>query len=447
MHLAGTAIRLFAASFLLAPFAFSQGTWTHIPFNALPSTCIMFSIAAAPSNDIYLGRSGSLERFDGTRWSRAYYDTSGFGNYGQFDIRELRFGNGVVWAATNCGLVKCMPGSSVLYMPGRTAGMHEHHLRGLTLDSKGRPWFMSWISAVSHLDTGPDTVCNHMLSHDIPGPFNVDAALFADARDRLWWYAGTTAIVRFENDSVTLFDSTNVPALKGCEVKNLWVDTTGGIFIVLRRGLLRCVDAGATLTCTVLNPPAEMLEANEFLNLVTRDDTRSIWVTVNTDLGMGIQGHKILRFDAAGKWTRFDYPVVQGDSNLAVVDFCVDHSGRVWLAAQTAGIHVLTPATTSAIDELNHDGPRPGDALRVSANGPGTEAAIEFDVMEYTRVQIAVHDILGTQRVMLVDADHARGRHMARLRFTDYSLAPGVYFVRMITKGGVYFGKMLAEGR
>jgi hypothetical protein len=447
MHLVSFSTRFIAAQMLCTSFLLAQGTWSHIPFGALPSTNLMFCIAAGENNDIFLGRGGSLERFDGAQWRRIYYDTTGTGNFGQFDVRDLRFGNGCVWASTNNGLVKCLSDRSVLYSPGHTRGMLDGHLRGLALDSQGRPWFLSWLSAVSNLDLAADTVCSHALSHDVPGPFNADAAFFADARDRLWWYAGYKGIVRFENDSVTMFDSTNVPALKAAEVRNLWIDTTDDIFIVLRRGLLRCVDAGATLHCTALDPPAGMLDADEFLNLVKRDDTGSIWVTVNTDLGMGIQGHKILRVDAAGNWTRFDYPVVLGDSILAVVDFCVDHSGRVWLAAQSDGLHILTPSPTSASDDQTRSSFRRQNALRVSSNSSGTEAVIEYDIAEHERVQIAVYDLVGMTRAVLVDADRAPGRHTARLRFADYSLAPAVYFVRMMTKNGTYFGKVSAGGR
>ena len=80
---------------------------------------------------------------------------------------------------------------------------------------------------------------------------------------------------------------------------------------------------------------------------------------------------------------------------------------------------------------LDHNYPNPFNAM----------TTIPFDVAEYSRVIIRVYDSIGREVMTLIDRHLEPGRHEAV--FDGSGLTSGVYFIRMVTDGGVFTGKML----
>lgn len=431
------------ALWLLLSFAPAQVSWRHIPFNDLPTKTIMFCINSDTAGNIFLGRAGSLERYDGQRWTKLYYDTSGVGNNGQFDIRDIRFHNGGFWASTNHGLLRYAGGVAHRIQTENTPSLYEDHIRGLALDQKGDPWFLSWVRALSRLDTQIGFVMNLTLPDGTPTPSFSDASMFVDSRWNAWWLCGGNKIVRCAEGNVMIFDSSLLPILKTDTIHNIWVNPSGSMYVLLKQRVLKCTPSGGLLTCDTLPLPLGLLDANEFFNLCTVDGTRQLWATVNINNGVGIAGKKVLRFDATNRWTRFDYPIINGKDRLTVVDFCADPKGDVWFAAQDQGIYILTPSPVTSVSMRNDVSAGMEDAIHVSMNPQANEATIEYFISSGGWIALDVFDMLGHRAPPLLHELKEAGRHYQQFRIAGHALRSGVYFIRLTTERSVRIAKLL----
>lgn len=434
--------------FLLFSISPAQVSWRHIPFNDLPTKTIMFCINSDTAGNIFLGRAGSLERYDGQRWTKIYYDSLGVGNNGQFDIRDIRFYNGGLWASTNHGLLRHAGGVAQRIQTENTPSLYEDHIRGLALDQKGDPWFLSWVRALSRLDTQIGYVTNLTLPEGTPTPSFSDASMFVDNQWNAWWFCGGNKIVRCAGGNVVIFDSSLLPILKTDTIRNILVNPSGSLYVLLKQRVMKCVPSGGLLTCDTLPSPLGLLDANEFFNLCTVDGAGQLWVTVNIDDGVGIAGKKVLRFDETNRWTRFDYPVIDGKDRLTVVDFCADPKGDVWFAAQDQGIHILTPSPVTSVSMRGDASVEGEDEIHVSMNPQANEATIEYFISSGGWIALDVFDMLGHRVLPLLHEMKEAGRHYQHFRIADHVLRSGMYFIRLTTERSARTAKvMMTRGR
>jgi hypothetical protein len=407
-----------------------QSGWTHFTFNELPSNYMMFCINADKAGNIWLGRMGDLEKFDGIKWSIEYYDTNTM-NFGQFDIRCIRFDTDVLWASTNKGLLKLKDGKTNLYTEENTPNLWSDRLRGMTLDSQGNPWLFSWAQGLSRFEAQADTVTYFPLAHDVPTPMIGDAVVFADNNDAIWWYAGYNKLLRFSNGSVLSLDSCSLPILSNRNVSSIMLLKDNSICVAMQDLVARVYEQNGQFLYDSIPLAASILKSDESIYRCRTDEMNNLWFTINLSVGGALCGKALARRDAAGVWTRFDIPVINGEDLVAIVDFCTDNNGRIWIAGETMGIYCLTPSLVSGTDDLKQSHENSVENFSVAQGRDYTRTIIRYTTSGSTPVQLALYDVMGRQRMIIADEKRTPGDHVMTVDLTRCNLETGMYFIRL----------------
>jgi hypothetical protein len=85
--------------------------------------------------------------------------------------------------------------------------------------------------------------------------------------------------------------------------------------------------------------------------------------------------------------------------------------------------------------------------LSIAPNPSPSESFVAFTMPQAGPARLEVLDIGGRRVALLADGMQAAGAHEVRWSARQAGVAPGMYFVRLVTGSGSAFGKLVAFAR
>ena len=386
----------------------AQPSWKHIKFSELASTRIMFSIHCDADNNIYLGRAGSLEIWDGTKWTLYDKEHTKIDALNGFDIRDIKFSGNGFWASTNDGLLHFDGSKFKNYYPPNTPTMYSPYIRGISIDRNGDIWFTSHAAAISKFDATTDTVINYQIDyHTVPIPL-YDSEVQIDSDDNMWYYEGKK-IVKFKDSTATVFDTTSVPFLGLGSISSAQQLKDSSLLFISKK----CLITYKKGVWDTLSIPAGVLSDTLEFSKCRLDDKDNLWILIHRNGSM----HYPMIYKVEGtNWTKIVIPMLDGDTFLPIVDFCFDRKGKLWLAASDRGIYIFDPYYNSITDynASNHC------EIKISPNPVKDILSINSDNYK-SNSKIQIFSILG---IKILETAFTT-------TFDLSSLPPGIYFIRL----------------
>ncbi len=272
-------------------------------------------------------KNGQVDMIDPAKSTiTKYVDLRSAENDNVFFYRFLFGKNGIVWMATNHGLMMLDPANVLIRRLGENEGMTRGHVTDILDDGKDR-------LLVATFQSGLD-----LIEQDAKMVYPVEkknvTTMYADESGKLWVGTGANGIIILDPEKKLSFQ---LDKQAGININNtiqsmskvggkIWVTSDGGLDVLdLKLGIAEhSGKKEGLLTDTTYG--------------VIKDTRGNVWITGPS------QGIELI--DSAQTLIRSVSSGI-GLSDNVVTAVKEDHQGRIWIATQGGGIDIIDPADWS----------------------------------------------------------------------------------------------------
>ncbi|MGB0930924.1 MAG: S8 family serine peptidase, partial [Chitinophagales bacterium] len=248
----------------------------HNPNNLFTSyNGIYQDIAIDVKGNKWIASTEGVVKFDNTHWilySQAY--SSLFSGV----VRTIETDNvGNVWAGTSLGKLLQFDGNNWTEFYSAT------DIRDIHIEEDGKIWLASFGGGVYHYNGTDWTVYTHDDTALLPSD-NRTLSIDKDNLGNTWIGTSTGGLVKFDGTNWTTYTTSNTPELPSNSIGNLYIDSTGGIW-------------------------------------------------------MGFSGAKIVQFDGGNNWTVHTMTTTENTFFYYPISIHIDNNDNIWTGALHGRLH------------------------------------------------------------------------------------------------------------
>lgn len=361
------------------------------------------------NNNIWLGTSIGLQKFDGSNWI-TYTTADGLVNDNVKVITCANNGN--IWVGTDFGSSQFDGTSWHIY--DNTNGLNSNQVKSIDEDANGGIW-VGTNQGVSYFDG------NSWISYSSPDLHwsGVNATSFEPNGDK-WFASPLGGIINFDGTTFTSYDTSNgllsqfVTALLIDDQDNKWVGTSSGMSVF---------DATNTSftqhTRMYIMPPPDTL--NPVVD-IAMDSYGRIWTAIYVGY-LAVGG--VAMWDG-NNWIDFD--VTNGLVGPNVKGLVIDSEDNIWVATST-GVSKISDFTT-ALSAIKNNG------FDLFPNPSNDKICI---INKNQKIQqIKIYDNLGA----LIYENNSTQLHYS----IDVSpFSKGLYYVNVLSSGSIFTKKIMVN--
>ncbi len=361
------------------------------------------------NNNIWLGTSIGLQKFDGSNWI-TYTTADGLVND---NVKVLTCANnGNIWVGTDFGSSQFDGTSWHIY--NNTNGLNSNQVKSIDEDANGGIW-VGTNQGVSYFD-GNSWVSYSSANLHWSG---VNATAFDSNGDK-WFATPLGGIVHFDGTTFTSHDTSNgllsqfVTTLLIDDQDNKWVGTSSGMSVF---------DATNTFftqhTRMYIMPPPDTL--NPIVD-IAMDSYGRIWTAIYVGY-LAVGG--VAMWDG-NQWIDFD--VSDGIVGPNVKGLAIDSHENIWIATST-GVSKISAITSDVI--LIHN-----NGFDIFPNPSNNKIYITNETQKIQ--QLKIYNNLG-------DLVYENNSNLLHYSIDVSPFSKGLYYVNVLSSGSIFTKKIMVN--